>query len=88
MQVSPEPLLTEERLKHLGSLFAECVKEVYKDSLPKAKFTVYVKTPKSDDKGNESFDLRYDVSDDTVDDKTLKEQMDLRQGPLSECFFG
>ena len=87
MQVSPEPLLTEERLEHLGSLFAECVKEVYKNSLPKAKFTVYMRTPKYDDKGNMSSVLRYEVSDNTVDDKTLKEQMDLRRGPLTQCFL-
>ena len=87
MQVSSKPLLTEERLKHLGSLFAECVKEAYKDSLPKAKFTIYMRTPKYDDKGNVSSVLRYEVSDNTADYKTLREQMDLQRGPLTQCFL-
>ena len=87
MQVPPERLLTEKRLKHLGSLFAECVREVYKGSLPKAKFTVYMKTPKYDDKGNESITFRYDVSDDTVDDEMFKEQIDLQREPLGQCFL-
>ena len=82
-----ERFLTEERLKHLGSLFAECVKEVYKDSLPNAKFTVYMRTPKYDDKGNASSAIKYDVSDDTVDDKTLEKQMRLVHERLAQCFL-
>ena len=87
MQMPPERLLTEESLKHLGSLFAECVKEAYKDSLPNAKFTVYMRTPKYDDKGKESSAIRYEVSDDTVDDETLKEQMELQHEPLGQCLL-
>ena len=87
MQEPFERILTEERLKHLGSLFGECVGEMYKDSLPKAKFTVYVRTPKDDGKGNESSAFIYQVSDDTVDDETLKKQMDLRHEPLRQCFL-
>ena len=87
MQEPFERKLTEDRLKHLGSLFAECVKEIYKDSLPKAKFTVYMRTPKDDGKGNESGALRYTVSDNTVDCETLKKQMYLRREPLRQCFL-
>ena len=87
MQEAFERVLTKKRLKNLGSVFAECVKEAYKDSLPKAKFTVYVKSPKYDDQGNESSVLRYDISDDTVDYETLKNLRDRQHEPLRQCLM-
>ena len=87
MQVTPEQILTEERVNDLGSAFADCVKESFKDPLPKAKITVYMRTPKYDDKGNMSGAFKYDISDDTVDDETLKELMDLQHEPLRQCFL-
>ena len=63
MQVLPERILTEESLNHFGTIWADCIKTVYKDSLPDPKFTVYMRTPKYDDKGNESTAFMYDVSD-------------------------
>ena len=87
MQVPPERLLTEENLKHLGSLFAECVKEAYKDNLPKAKFTVYMRTPKYDGNGNESTAIMYEVSDDSVDGETLQNYIDRYHEPLKQCFL-
>ena len=87
MQVTPERILTEEKLNDLSSAFADCIKELFKDTLPNASFIVYMKTPKYDDKGNMSSAFQYIISDDTVDEETLKEQMDLQQGPLSQCFL-
>ena len=87
MQATPEKILTEERLNNLGSAFADCVKESFKDTLPKAKITAYMRTPKYDDKGNMSSAFKYIVSDDTVDDETLKRQMDLQHEPLRQCFL-
>ncbi len=87
MQMPPERILTEERLNDLGSAFADCVKESFKDTLPKAKITVYMRTPKYDDKGNMSSAFRYDISDDTVDEETLKEQTDYQREPLRQCFL-
>lgn len=87
MQETTERTLTEQRLKYLGTVFADCLKEAYKDSLPKAKFTVYVKSPKYDDQGNESSVLRYDFSDDTVDYEMLKNLRDRQHEPLRQCLL-
>ena len=87
MQVTPKQTLTEDRLNDLGSAFADCVQESFKDTLPKAKITVYMRTPKYDDKGNMSSAFKYDISDDTVDEETCKELMDLQYEPLRQCFL-
>ena len=87
MPVTPEQILTEKRLNDLGSNFADCVKESFKDTLPKAKIIVYMRTPKYDDKGNMSGAFKYDISDDTVDEETLKEIIELQREPLRQCFF-
>lgn len=87
MQVPPERILTEQRLNHLGSIMADCIKELYKDSLPNATFTVYMKNPKSDDQGNESSAFIYVVSDDSVDGETLQNYIDRYDKPLRQCFL-
>ena len=87
MQATPKDILTEERLNALGTAFADCVKELFKGTLPQAKITVYMRIPKYDDKGNMSSAFKYDISDDTVDEETLKEQMDLQHDPLHQCFL-
>lgn len=46
-----------------------------------------MRIPKYDDKGNMSSAFKYDISDDTVDEETLKEQMDLQHDPLRQCFL-
>lgn len=87
MKVTPKQTLTEDRLNDLSSAFADCVKESFKDTLPKAKITVYMRTPKYDDKGNMSSAFKYDISDDTVDEETRKELMALQYEPLRQCFL-
>ncbi len=87
MKVTPKQTLTEDRLNDLGSAFADCVQESFKDTLPKAKITVYMRTPKYDDKGNMSSTFKYDISDDTVDEETCKELMDIQYEPLRQCFL-
>lgn len=87
MQATPKKILTEERLNDLGSAFADCVKVSFRDTLPKAKITVYMRTPKYDDRGGMSSAFKYNISDDTVDQETLKEQMDLQHEPLRQCFL-
>ena len=89
MQVSPdERILTEERSNDLASTFADCIKELYADKLPNAKFTLYMKTPKSDDQGSESTAFMYNVSDDSVDEETLDMYINSLEQPLSQCFLG
>ena len=87
MQAPPEPVLTEQKLKHLGSVFADCIKEVFKGSLPDAMFTVYIQSPKSDERGNESSAFMYQVSDDSIDEETLQKQVDHQHGPIIRCFL-
>ena len=87
MQTTPEKILTEERLNDLGSAFADCVKESFKDTLPKAKITVYMRIPKYDDKRNMSSVFQYTISDGTVDDETIDEQISLKHEPLRQCFL-
>ena len=88
MQVPPdERILNEERLNDLASAFADCIKELYADKLPTAKFTLYMKTPKSDDQGNESIAFMYSVSDDSVDGETLDTHINSLSQPLNECFL-
>ena len=87
MQATPKDILTEERLNDLGTAFADCVKEVFKDTFPKAKFIVYMRTPKYNDKGNMSSAFKYDILDKSVDKETIKTQMDLQYDPLRQCFL-
>ena len=88
MQVPPdERILNEERLNDLASAFADCLKELYADKLPKAKFTVYMRTPKYDDKGNESSAFMYNVSDDSADEETLDTYINSLSQPLNQCFL-
>ena len=87
MQVTPKEILTEERLNDLGSAFADCVKELFKDTLPQAKITVYMRIPKYDGKGNMSSAFQYTISDDTVDGETIDEQISLKDEPLRQCFL-
>ena len=87
MPATPEEILTDEKLNELGSAFADCVKETFKEISLKAKITVYMRTPKYDDKGNMSGAFRYTISDDSVDEETLKEIMELQREPLRQCFF-
>ena len=88
MQVPPdERILNEERLNDLASNFADCIKELYADKLPKAKFTVYMRTPKYDGKGNESTGLMYNVSDDSADEETIDTYMNSLSQPLGRCFL-
>lgn len=88
MQVAPEPILTQERLNELASAFADCIQELYADKLPNLKFIVYMKTPKSDDQGNESSAFMYTVScDDSVDEETLDTYVKSLQQPLKQCFL-
>lgn len=88
MQVpSDERILNNERLNDLASAFADCLKELYADKLPKAKFTVYMRTPKYDDKGNESSGFMYNVSDDSADEETLDTYINSLSQPLNQCFL-
>ena len=88
MQVpSDERILNDERLNDLASAFADCIKELYTDKLPNSKFIVYMKTPKSDDQGNESVDFMYSVSDDSADEETLDTYINSLSQPLNQCFL-
>ena len=86
MQATPEPILTEERLNDLASAFADCIKELYADKLPNPKFTVYMKTPKSDDR-SESVSFMYSVCDD-VDGEMVDTYINSLNQPLKQCFLG
>ena len=87
MQATPKDILTEERLNDLGTAFADCIKELYADKLPDPKFIVYMKTPKFNDQGNASSAFMYTVSDDSVDEETIDEQISLNDEPLRQCFL-
>ena len=87
MQAPTEKILTEERLNHLGSIMADCIKVVYKDDLPNATFTVYMRSPKYGDRRSESATFRYDVSDNSVDGETLQNYMDRYEEPLCQCIL-
>ena len=42
MKYAGKSVLTEEKMRHYGSLFGDCIKDVYGDSLPDATFKIYV----------------------------------------------
>ena len=87
MQVPIDQISFEQQVKESGRVFADCVREEYEDALPNATTTIYVKHPKSNEQGGGESAIRYDISDDSVNDGTLEYQMDSHREPLIQRFL-
>ena len=87
MQVPINQISFEQQAKELGRVFAGCVQEEWKGILPNATITIYLKHPKSHEQGAGESGFRFEISDDSVSEETLKYQMDSHREPLIQKFL-
>lgn len=74
----------EQKVEHLKNVIVDCVKEEFKDSLPNATITVYLKSPKYTPRGEAATASFFKVSDDSLSEEALKNKTDSHTEPLRQ----